>query len=190
MRSASPSRPSCSGPRARSWRYRIALTIQALFFGDGGITTLGANCFNMAIVGSLVAYALIGCWQAGSCFTSRRRVVAAAIAGYVAINASALLAAIEFGIQPCSVPRRRWNAALRAVSAEHRHSGDDDRPLDLRRTGRGGDLRGLVAYLQVADPALLRGTAGMAVDSQIAAAACVPVRCSRLWIAVAALMLI
>ena len=35
----------------------IALVIQAFFFGDGGITAIGANCFNMAIVGSLVAYA-------------------------------------------------------------------------------------------------------------------------------------
>ena len=34
----------------------IALLIQAIFFGDGGITTFGANCFNMAIAGSLVAH--------------------------------------------------------------------------------------------------------------------------------------
>ncbi|MGA7845136.1 MAG: energy-coupling factor ABC transporter permease, partial [Dehalococcoidales bacterium] len=27
-----------------------ALGIQALFFGDGGLLTFGANCFNMAIV--------------------------------------------------------------------------------------------------------------------------------------------
>src|SRR3569832_1938802 len=33
----------------------IALVIQAFFFGDGGITAIGANCFNMAIAGSLVA---------------------------------------------------------------------------------------------------------------------------------------
>ena len=36
----------------------IALIIQALFFGDGGITAIGANCFNMAVVGSLAAYAV------------------------------------------------------------------------------------------------------------------------------------
>ena len=33
-----------------------ALAIQAFFFGDGGITALGANCFNIAIVGSLTAF--------------------------------------------------------------------------------------------------------------------------------------
>src|SRR5450755_3345709 len=45
------------GPWASILALSIALTIQAAFFGDGGITALGANCFNMAIVGSLVAYA-------------------------------------------------------------------------------------------------------------------------------------
>src|ERR1051325_4124830 len=43
------------GPWASMIAISIALLIQALFFGDGGITTYGANCFNMAIVGSLVA---------------------------------------------------------------------------------------------------------------------------------------
>ena len=44
------------GPWASMLSLSVALLIQALFFGDGGITTLGANCFNMAIIGSLVAY--------------------------------------------------------------------------------------------------------------------------------------
>ena len=46
------------GPWASMLAISIALVIQALFFGDGGITAIGANCFNMAIVGSLVAYAV------------------------------------------------------------------------------------------------------------------------------------
>ena len=60
----------------------IALLIQALFFGDGGITAIGANCFNMAIVGSLVAYAVYRIAAGGTALTSTRRVVAAALAGY------------------------------------------------------------------------------------------------------------
>jgi cobalt/nickel transport system permease protein len=78
----------------------IALAIQAVFFGDGGITTLGANCFNMAIVGSLVAYVIYRLISGRAALTSSRRVLAAALAGYAAINASALCAAVEFGIQP------------------------------------------------------------------------------------------
>jgi len=88
------------GPWASLLAISLALTIQALFFGDGGITTLGANCFNMAIAGSFAAWGIYRLVSLGSVAESKRRVVAAALAGYVAINVSALLAAIEFGIQP------------------------------------------------------------------------------------------
>ena len=88
------------GPWASILAISIALAIQAFFFGDGGITTLGANCFNMAIVGSFVAYAVYLLVAGRAALTASRRVVAAALAGYVAINASALCAAVEFGLQP------------------------------------------------------------------------------------------
>ena len=88
------------GPWASILALSIALLIQALFFGDGGITTLGANCFNMAIVGSLVAYFVYRLLAGRAAITSSRRIVAAALAGYTAINASAFCAAVEFGIQP------------------------------------------------------------------------------------------
>ena len=88
------------GPWASLLAISLAITIQALFFGDGGITTLGANCFNMAIVGSFAAWAIYQIVSLGASADSRRRVLAAALAGYGAINLSALLAAIEFGLQP------------------------------------------------------------------------------------------
>lgn len=88
------------GPWASILAISIALSIQAVFFGDGGITSLGANCFNMAIVGSLVAYAVYRIAAGRAAITAPRRVVAAALAGYAAINASALCAAVEFGVQP------------------------------------------------------------------------------------------
>jgi cobalt/nickel transport system permease protein len=88
------------GPWASILAISTALLIQAVFFGDGGITALGANCFNMAIIGSLVAYGLYRILARHAAITARRRVIAAGIAGYVAINAAALCAAIEFGLQP------------------------------------------------------------------------------------------
>jgi cobalt/nickel transport system permease protein len=88
------------GPWASILAISIALLIQAFFFGDGGITTLGANCFNMAIVGSLVSYAVYRIAAGRAALTAPRRVVAAALAGYTAINAAAFCAALEFGIQP------------------------------------------------------------------------------------------
>jgi len=88
------------GPWASLLAISVALAIQAFFFQDGGITTLGANCFNMAIVGSLVAYGVYRLGAGRAALTSPRRVLAAGLAGYAAINASALCAAVEFGIQP------------------------------------------------------------------------------------------
>lgn len=88
------------GPWASILAISVALLIQAVFFGDGGITAFGANSFNMAIVGSLVAYAVYRLISGSAPLQSPRRVFAAALAGYTAINASALCAAIELGIQP------------------------------------------------------------------------------------------
>jgi cobalt/nickel transport system permease protein len=88
------------GPWAAMLSISVALLIQALFFGDGGVTALGANCFNIAIVGSLVAWASYRLAAGGAAPGSRRRVIAAGFAGYLAVNAAALLTAIELGIQP------------------------------------------------------------------------------------------
>ena len=88
------------GPWAAIISVSVALVIQALLFGDGGITAIGANCFNMAVAGSLVGYGINRLIAGGSEATSRRRIVAAAIAAYGSLNVSALLAAIQLGVQP------------------------------------------------------------------------------------------
>src|SRR5580704_16991187 len=69
------------GPWASIIAISVALAIQAVFFGDGGITAIGANCFNMAIAGSLVAYAVYRLLCRGAAIGSLRRVYAAGIAG-------------------------------------------------------------------------------------------------------------
>jgi cobalt/nickel transport system permease protein len=147
------------GPWASILAISIALLIQAVFFGDGGITTLGANCFNMAIVGSLVAYAVYRIAAGGAPLASIRRVVAAALAGYTAINASALCAAVEFGIQPlffkdasgaplyAPYPLR---IALPAVMLGH---------LTFAGLAEMVLSAGVVAYFQRTNPSLLKLTA-------------------------------
>ena len=45
------------GPWAAVIAVSVALLIQALFFGDGGVLAFGANCFNMAFVMPIVGYA-------------------------------------------------------------------------------------------------------------------------------------
>lgn len=88
------------GPWAAMISVSIALIIQALFFGDGGILALGANIFNMAVVMPFVSYAIYQLIAGKSDTLSKRRMIGAGIAGYIGINMAALFAAIEFGIQP------------------------------------------------------------------------------------------
>jgi cobalt/nickel transport system permease protein len=88
------------GPWSAVIAVSVALAIQALLFGDGGITALGANCFNIAVAGGLSGWIVYRVIAAGSGIASRRRLVAAGIAGYVSLNVSALLTAVELGLQP------------------------------------------------------------------------------------------
>lgn len=88
------------GPWAACIAVTVALVVQALLFGDGGITAIGANCFNMAFIQVFSGYYLYKLISWGSPVTSGRRVIAAFIAGYVALNIAALSAAIMFGVQP------------------------------------------------------------------------------------------
>jgi cobalt/nickel transport system permease protein len=88
------------GPWAAAIGVSIALLVQALFFGDGGILTYGANCFNMAIVLPFVGYFVYSLLGRGAAAGSRRHWLAVALGSYAGINAAALCAAIELGLQP------------------------------------------------------------------------------------------
>jgi len=88
------------GPWAACIAISVALIIQALLFGDGGITAIGANCFNMAFIMPFVSFYVYKIISLGSPVTSRRRVIASGIAAYISLNAAALFTAVEFGLQP------------------------------------------------------------------------------------------
>lgn len=47
------------GPQAGFLSMIVILTIQCLFFADGGLMALGANCWNMAFYGCFIGYYLI-----------------------------------------------------------------------------------------------------------------------------------
>ena len=78
----------------------LTLTIQALFFGDGGILALGANAFNLGFVMPLAGYLVFRALAGSSDPASRRFTAAAAIGAYVGLNAAALAVALELGVQP------------------------------------------------------------------------------------------
>lgn len=87
------------GPWAAAAAVSIALAIQALLFGDGGVTTLGANSFNMAFLMPFAGYYVYHIIAAGNP-GQRRKWIALFIAGYIAMNMAALAVAVELGIQP------------------------------------------------------------------------------------------
>lgn len=142
------------GPWASMLAISVALLIQAIFFGDGGILAFGANSFNMAVAGSLIAHAVYRAIAGGAPLGSRRRVVAAGLAGYAALNGAALLTAIEFGIQPALFHDASGaplyapyplGIALPAMMLGH---------LTVAGVAEGILAAGVVAWLQHSDPAL------------------------------------
>lgn len=177
------------GPAGAVISVSLALALQALLFGDGGITTLGANCFNMAVIGSLVAYLCYRALAARTPVDSRRRVIAAGVAGYLAANASALAAAFELGIQPslfhdaAGAPLYApypLKIAIPAMMLGH---------LTFAGIAEALISAGLVAYLQAADPSLLLATSG----SRAAPAALglrSPISFRRLWATIALLLIL
>ncbi len=87
------------GPWAGVVAMSIALALQAFLFGDGGVTALGANAFNMALLMSFTGYYVYRALSFGDPGAGRR-FFAAAFAGYAAVNIAALAVALELGIQP------------------------------------------------------------------------------------------
>ena len=78
------------GPAFGAISIALVLTVQCVFFADGGLTALSTNIFNMAVVGSAAAYGV-------------RRVVAndtlcAVAAGTISVLASAVACAAELAV--------------------------------------------------------------------------------------------
>ena len=77
------------GPYAGFLSMIVILTIQCLFFADGGLMALGANCWNMAFYGCFVGYFLIwkpvnaSKWFGEGRSAERARIIAASILGCV-----------------------------------------------------------------------------------------------------------
>lgn len=78
------------GPAAAALVMTAILVIQALIFQDGGILALGANVFNMAVVGVLAAYMPYRIWSTG-----RMRNFAIFSGGALSVLAGAGLALAE-----------------------------------------------------------------------------------------------
>jgi len=75
----------------------MVVIIQSLFFSDGGITVLGANLFNMAIIGAglggFLRAALAAKWQSPG-----GRIIATAIASWASIVLASLAVSVQLAI--------------------------------------------------------------------------------------------
>lgn len=87
------------GPWVAFISVSVALIIQALVFGDGGITAIGANCVNMALIMPFVAWWVYKLLTRKDSSPLRSNIVAF-FSGYISLNIAALITAVEFGIQP------------------------------------------------------------------------------------------
>jgi cobalt/nickel transport system permease protein len=88
------------GPWAAFAALSVVLVMQALLFGDGGLTALGANIFNMAFVAPFSGYYVYRLVSAGAGTNSRRQVAAAGVGGFVGLLAGAAATGFELGLQP------------------------------------------------------------------------------------------
>ncbi|HOK53199.1 MAG TPA: cobalt transporter CbiM, partial [Armatimonadota bacterium] len=88
-----------SGPWAACIAISAALAIQAVPFGDGGITTFGANCLNLAFIMPFISWGVFKL-IIGSQPSQRRLWIASAVAGYIGIVAASAAVAMEIGLQP------------------------------------------------------------------------------------------
>jgi cobalt/nickel transport system permease protein len=116
------------GPWAACVAVSLALIVQALIFGDGGITCVGANCLNMAVIMPFVGYGVSRLISVRAEATSPRRWVAAAIGGYIGLCVASLSAGVMLGLQPALAHDAAGHAlyapyplkvAVAAMLAEH-----------------------------------------------------------------------
>ena len=78
------------GPYTGVLEMTSVITLQCLIFGDGGLSALGANIFNMAIVDVFVGYAVYK--------ALRKSNTASFLAGWLGIWMAAIACGLEIGI--------------------------------------------------------------------------------------------
>lgn len=88
------------GPWAALLGMSMTLTIQALLFGDGGIFSLGVNCFNMAFIACFVSYGGFRLMAGRERQLSPRYLAASGMGAFAGTVTASLSAGILLGVQP------------------------------------------------------------------------------------------
>ena len=119
------------------------LLIQAVLFADGGITALGANILNMAVIGVWTGWGLTQVIQQLLGGSQRRLPLAAGLAAGVSVVAAAIACAIELVLSGTTA----FHLAVPTMAGVH----------VLIGVGEGIITGGVLRYLAIARPDLLPG---------------------------------
>jgi len=91
---------SLLGPQAAVISMTIVLIVQAVIFADGGLTTLGANIFNMAIIGAF-SYYIVALIVRGH---AKRLALGVFLASWFSVVLGGLAAGVEIGTSSIFAP--------------------------------------------------------------------------------------
>ncbi|TAJ44482.1 cobalt transporter CbiM [Methanofollis fontis] len=106
-------------PYAAVFILTLVLLVQGIVFGDGGITTMGANIVNMGVIGGFVGYYT----YMGLKGAVRNTYLAAAVAAWFACFIPALAASVEmwiagtFPLVPGLIAMGTYHAAIGIIEA-------------------------------------------------------------------------
>ena len=90
------------GPWSACIILSVVLVIQGLLFGDGGITALGSNIFNMGIIGGVLAYPIMRGIRALLPAGRNGYFISAAVASWVSVVLASSFCALELALSGTS----------------------------------------------------------------------------------------
>ena len=129
------------GPWAGMLVLTSVLAVQALLFQDGGLLALGANVFNMAVIGVLVGWGVYSALKRLLGDNARGTMVSSFAAAWLSVVIASLVAAAELVVSGTST----WSVALPAMGLVH----------VLIGIGEGLITVGVLSFLGVVRPDLL-----------------------------------
>lgn len=173
------------GPAGAAVAVAIALLIQALFFGDGGILAYGANILLMALIMPYTAAFIYRALGGNTLISDRRRLISSFVAGWASLSLIAGLVGVMFGLQPIlfhavdGTPLYApfpLQVSVPAMLIPH---------MLVASVIEGLVTAGIVAYLQRGNPELLELSIKPGAASSLESA-----RLRPLWIGLAALVVL
>ena len=111
------------GPFAGFYSMLLVLVVQALLFRDGGLTSLGANVLNMAVIDVVVGYYVFRVVAGLGGYSRASRLAGAFLGGWLGFTLAGVAAGLEIGVSASfpygvsvSVPVMAfWHALLGVV---------------------------------------------------------------------------